>query len=40
MAPAPGVKLDHDPDRKGAASLIRVERITDAVGGILQERKS
>ena len=40
MARTPRVELDRDPDRKGAAILIRVERITDAVGGILQERES
>jgi len=40
MARAPRVEHYHDPDRKGAAILIRVERIADTVGGILQERES
>jgi hypothetical protein len=38
MARAPKVELNRDPDRKGAAILIRVECITDAAGEILQER--
>ena len=38
MARAPKVELDRDPDRKGAAILIRVDHITDAAGGLLQER--
>lgn len=38
MARVPKAELDRDPDRKGAAILIRVERITDPAGGVLQER--
>ena len=40
MARAPRVDHYHDPDRKGAAILIRFERIADTVGGIQQERES
>ncbi len=32
------VELDRDPDRLGAAVLIKVERITDLAGNVLQER--
>ena len=32
-------ELDHDPDRQGAAVLVKVEKITDLAGNVLQERE-
>ena len=32
-------ELDRDPDRLGAAVLIKVDRITDLAGNVLQERE-
>ena len=38
LALVPKIELDYDPDHNGAAILIRLHRITDANGGVLQER--
>ena len=32
-------ELDHDPDRQGAAVLVKVAKITDLAGNVLQERE-
>jgi hypothetical protein len=37
LAIMPKNELDKDPDRKGAAILIKVVRVTDIIGNILQE---
>lgn len=38
MARTPRAELDRDPERKGAAVLIHIERITDVSGRTVQER--
>ena len=32
-------ELDRDPERQGAAVLVRIDRITDLAGNVLQERE-
>lgn len=37
MANTPQVELDADPERKGIAVLVKVERILNGAGDILQQ---
>lgn len=38
MSRTVSVELDRDPDRNGVAVLVRVDRITDLAGNVLQEK--
>jgi hypothetical protein len=39
MKRVPQPELDRDPERKGIAVLIRVDRLIEAYGGVRQERE-
>jgi len=39
MARTVKAELDRDPDRKGVAVLVKLERITDLAGNVLQQRE-